>query len=115
MEEQSYEAFDPVAQQPIADVFVAGWARHASQGLVGIARRDGVNGARAVMQYLHTLPLLADLSPQAAGLSVSGKRLVTQADLARLESAEQAEAARLGLPDFKFDTNEAMLEVINQT
>ncbi len=115
MEEQSYEAFDPVAQQPIADVFVAGWARHASQGLVGIARRDGVNGARAVMQYLHTLPPLADLSPQAAGLSVSGKRLVTQADLARLESAEQAEAARLGLPDFKFDTNEAMLEVINQT
>ena len=67
------------------------------------------------MQYLHTLPPLADLSPLAAGLSVSGKCLVTQADLARLESAEQAEAARLGLPDFKFDTNEAMLEVINQT
>ncbi|HNT54790.1 MAG TPA: hypothetical protein PKG95_08775, partial [Anaerolineaceae bacterium] len=45
-------------------------------------------------------------------LAVQGKRLVTRDDLIRLMDAEAAEAARLGLPEFKFDTNEAMLEVI---
>jgi len=112
VDNQSYEVFDPAAQQPIADVFVAGWARHASQGLVGIARRDGVNGARAVLQYLHTRPPQLPLPPLDEALAVQGKRLVTRDDLIRLMDAEAAEAARLGLPEFKFDTNEAMLEVI---
>src|SRR5690606_24688248 len=45
----SYEAFDPERECVIEDVFMAGWAREASTGLVGAARKDGTNGAQAVL------------------------------------------------------------------
>ena len=51
----SFETFDPARQVVIPDVFVAGWSRQASTGLVGYARKDGTYGARAVLQYLETL------------------------------------------------------------
>ena len=48
----SYEAFDPEQGDAIPDVFLAGWARLASTGLVGVARKDGEQGTRAVLQFL---------------------------------------------------------------
>ncbi|HKJ26601.1 MAG TPA: FAD-dependent oxidoreductase, partial [Anaerolineales bacterium] len=51
----SYEAYDEVNMQPIEDVFLVGWAREASSGLVGTARKDGEQGAAAVLDYLETL------------------------------------------------------------
>jgi hypothetical protein len=48
----SYELYDPNTGEIIPDVFVAGWSRKASAGLVGVARRDGNLGARAVLKYL---------------------------------------------------------------
>ncbi|TFG72131.1 MAG: hypothetical protein E4H27_03205, partial [Anaerolineales bacterium] len=36
----SYEVYDPVAGAPVEGVFVAGWAREASKGQVGLARKD---------------------------------------------------------------------------
>ena len=51
----SYEAYDPVANCPIVDVFLAGWARKPSVGLVGVARKDGTSAARAIIQYLEGL------------------------------------------------------------
>ena len=41
----SFEAFNPDNEQPIEHVFLAGWARQASVGLVGVARRDGERAA----------------------------------------------------------------------
>ena len=35
----SFEAYDPNLDRPIERVFVAGWSREASSGLVGIARK----------------------------------------------------------------------------
>jgi ferredoxin--NADP+ reductase len=58
MEGLSFEAFDPDLNRPIDRVFVAGWSREASSGLVGIARKDGENGARAVLDYLQSAPRL---------------------------------------------------------
>ncbi len=60
MDGNSYEAFDPASGQPIEDVFVAGWARKASDGLVGMARKDGTLGAQAVLQYLAAQPALSE-------------------------------------------------------
>jgi len=40
----SYEAYDPEKKAPIEGVFVAGWSREASNGLVGVARKDGEHG-----------------------------------------------------------------------
>lgn len=112
----SYEAYDPQENKPLEGIFVAGWSREASSGLVGVARKDGENGARALLQYLKTLPANVDetqvIERLEQKLAQSGKRLVWKEDVSRLEAFEQAEAKRLGLEDFKLETNEKMLAVI---
>lgn len=110
----SYEAYDPVKEAPIEGVFVAGWARQPSTGLVGMARKDGERAAEAVWQYLQTLdPVTVDLEALLNAIRAKvAKPVVTQKDLQRLVAAEKAEAEKRGLPEFKFDTNEAMLEAM---
>ena len=109
----SYEAFEPVTGSPIPDVFMGGWSRKASSGLVGLARKDGINAAKVVSQYLQTLPLVTpDLPALAAKLSSLHKRIITIDELRKLEAVEIAEAEKRGLPEFKFATNEEMLRVI---
>jgi len=113
----SYEAYDPDAHRPIEGVFVAGWSREASTGLVGAARKDGTNGAKAVLQYLHTLPTVYNGTLEALSerLAQLGHPVVTQADWQRLEEVEHAEAQKRGLDVFKFDTDEAMLAAMGLT
>lgn len=109
----SYEAFDPETNKPIEGIFVAGWSREASSGLVGVARKDGERGARAVLQYLETVSIPEDAaSLLEARLRQLGKPVVTKDDIARLEAAEHAEAERQGLEEFKFAKNEEMLEAM---
>ena len=114
----SYEAFDPASGQPIEDVFVAGWARKASDGLVGVARKDGTLGAQAVLKYLaaqRSLPA-AELDGRLAQLHVRlgllGKPVIAKSDWQRLVTAEQAEALRLGMEAFKYASNDEMLAVV---
>jgi len=110
----SYEAFDPIAGQPVPGLFMAGWAREASTGLVGAARKDGINGAQAVLAYLAQLPPLAgvDLDGLHQKLRQLPKPVVSKDDWARLEAVEREEAARRGVPEFKFGTNAEMLAAI---
>lgn len=112
----SYEAYDPQEGKLIEGVFVAGWSREASSGLVGVARKDGEQGARAILQYLSTLPPLDDptvvLSRFEERLAQNQKRVISKYDVERLYEAEQAEAARLQVEEFKFKTNEDMLAAI---
>jgi ferredoxin--NADP+ reductase len=110
----SYEAFDPQSQQPLEGIFLAGWSREASTGLVGAARKDGTQAAQAVLTYLQAQPgsgadALASLE---AKLLMQATPVVKKADLQKLESAEIARAAEIGLPEFKFASNEEMLSVI---
>lgn len=115
----SYEAHNPDTNQPIDRVFVAGWSREASSGLVGIARKDGENGARAVLQYLQTTRPLLDIQGVLGDLHQKLARLekpvIYKPDLVKLESAESAEAAQLGLAHFKFKSNEEMIAAINRS
>lgn len=112
----SYEAYDNEAEQPIEGVFVAGWSREASSGLVGVARKDGENGAQAVLQYLHTLVPSVDAEAVMEKFEKRLRRLkkmiITKEDWQLLESIEQAEAARQELEEFKYADNEEMLEAI---
>lgn len=112
----SYEAYDPQSEKPIEGVFVSGWSRQASSGLVGLARKDGENGAKAMSQFLKTKQPLADgsavLEKLDAQLKRSGKRIVRKEDVARLDAFEKTEAARLGLEELKLKTNEEMLAAI---
>jgi ferredoxin--NADP+ reductase len=84
----SYEAFDPDLDRPIDRVFVAGWSREASSGLVGVARKDGENGAAAVLEYLKTLQPSKEVEQLCTylerRLAVSGKVIITKSDLKHL-------------------------------
>lgn len=107
----SYEAFNSQSGAPLPGVFLAGWARQASTGLVGVARKDGTNGAVALTEYLKTLsaPRGFDLNALMEKLHGQGDIVITKSDLARLEQAEQREAQARGMPEFKFATNQEML------
>jgi len=114
IEDQSYELMDPQTGLEIPDVFVAGWSRKASTGLVGLARKDGTNGARVVLQYLQPQPILDPeiilmLDKRIHNLP---KPVVTWHELQQLQAAEQARAAELRLESFKFKSNEEMLHAI---
>jgi len=108
----SYEAFDPDSNQPLERVFLAGWARQASTGLVGYARRDGENAAEAVLAFLHTQSPMRDLDNVVEKfeqrLEETHQRLVDKTHLAKLEEVEKAEAQKHGMEEFKFPTNDEM-------
>ena len=108
----SFEAFNPDTNQPIERVFLAGWARQASTGLVGVARRDGERAADAILRYLHTQPPMRDpenvVEKFEQRLVETHERVVDKTHLAKLEVAETVEAQRLGLEVFKFATNDEM-------
>lgn len=109
----SYEAYDPEEGKAIEGVFVAGWSREASSGLVGVARKDGENGSKAVMQYLEARPALGDKDQIFQGLQklieLTGRPVVNKEDVKRLEAIEGAEAEKQGVDSFKFKSNEEML------
>ena len=113
VDDLSYETFDPKAGHPVEGVFVAGWAREASSGLVGVARKDGENGASAVLQYLQGKKPDIDEAGLIARLKSviqkQGRPIVRYSDIQRLEVMEQAEAEQLGVEEFKMSTNEEML------
>lgn len=109
----SYEVFDPKTNAPIPDVFIGGWARKASEGLVGYARKDGTNASKAVWKYLQTLqPANPNLEAVAAKMKSLKKPIVTKADIQKLEAVEAAEAQKRGLEEFKFATNDEMLQAM---
>ncbi len=112
----SYEAYDPAAAAPIEGVFVAGWSREASSGLVGVARKDGENGAQALLQYLksmdqHSQPG-AVIDELYRRLQAMGGRVIIKDDLWILDAIEKMEAKRRSLDYYKFRTNEEMLAAL---
>jgi ferredoxin--NADP+ reductase len=110
----SYEAYDPIADCELEGTFVAGWSRKASTGLVGLARKDGTNGARAVLQYLDKMPPVAEppIKTICERLENLKKPVITQADVNRLEEVEQDLAMQYGLEEYKFSSNQEMLKAI---
>jgi ferredoxin--NADP+ reductase len=113
VEDISYEAFDPQAGKPIEGVFVGGWSRKASEGLVGYARKDGTNASKAVWQYLQNKqPDTSGLETITAKVKGLQKPAVTKDDIRRLEAIEAEEAQKRGLEDFKFASNEEMLRAM---
>ncbi len=112
----SYEAFDPRDGKgtDLSDVFLAGWARRASTGLVGIARKDATNAAQAVIQYLQTqssspAPVADRLRDRLACLE---HPVIDKPTLLRLEAIEREHAHELNLDSYKYRSNREMLEVL---
>lgn len=106
-DEKSYEVAN------VDDVFVAGWSRKASDGLVGYARKDGTNGAHAVLSYLEGLPKISSVAGAVdASLASLSKPIVTSEAALHLYQIEKEEAWKRGVDEFKFDDNEAMLAAL---
>lgn len=112
----AYEVFDPATGRPVPGMYVVGWARKASDGLVGIARHDGETGAGVVLEYLERAAPANSAAPEeiAARLEALGASVVSKHDLPFLERAEARQAQELGVPRFKFGDDATMLRVIEQ-
>ncbi len=104
-------------ESSIEGVFVGGWSRKASEGLVGYARKDGISAAKAVWQYLQTKPpakppAKPNADAVAAKMMGLNKPIITKDDIKRLEAVEAEEAKKRGLEEFKFASNEEMLQAM---
>jgi ferredoxin--NADP+ reductase len=100
-------------ESSIEGVFVGGWSRKASEGLVGVARKDGTNAAKAVLQYLQTKePAGTDIQAVTAKLKSLNKPVISKTDIKRLEEIEAEEAKKRGLEEFKYASNEEMLQAM---
>lgn len=115
-ETPAYEVFDPQYGKVMEGTYVVGWARKASEGLVGIARHDGEVGAVEVLKFLETAPERnsASYSDVLRQLESKNLRLVTKADLELLAKAEEREAKARGVQFFKYSDDEAMLAAIEE-
>jgi ferredoxin--NADP+ reductase len=112
----SYEVFDPTCGNVAEGMFVLGWARKPSEGLVGIARHDGEVGAAYVAQYLSgkQAPQSASADEIARGLEAKGVQFVSKTDLSLLAKAEEREAQSRGVAYYKFSDDVVMLKAIQQ-
>lgn len=110
---QSFEILDPGEDKNLDGIFVAGWSRLASYGLVGISGRDGVFGAKAVMEYLKkTEPARIDNRKIINSIKNLEKVIVELDDVFKLMKVEAERAQKLGLEEYKFSTNQEMLWAI---
>lgn len=112
----SFEAFDPQTKLPLEGIFVSGWSREASSGLVGLARKDGESGADAMMSYLSDKPGIDDVEERLQAVAGQVQALdhpvVEKDGIMKLVEIEAKIKEERGLEDFKFGSNEKMLEAI---
>lgn len=111
---QTFEIEDPGSGQNIQGIFIAGWLRNPSTGLVGTARKDGVYAAEAVGQYLAQKKVLTGIDRDLLiqKLKNQGCVVVTKDVLPLLQAEENVQAEKAGLEDYKFSTNEEMLRIL---
>jgi ferredoxin--NADP+ reductase len=114
----AYQVLDPAAGRARPGAFVVGWARRASDGVVGRARLDAETGIKHVAAYLADRPKRARADAERVvetlrrALAERGSVVVDYAAVQRLEAAEKARAAAEGVEEFKFASDREMLEAI---
>lgn len=113
-DDPKYPVDDTSFETPFEDIFVGGWSRKASSGLVGYARKDGTNAAKTVLQYLQEKKQPAEFNTEAvmAKLQSLDKPIILKDDVKKLEAVESAEAQKRNLEEFKFDSNNEMLQAM---
>ncbi|WP_447986799.1 FAD-dependent oxidoreductase [Nitrospira sp. Nam74] len=116
-----FQAYDEATGEIVEGVFLTGWARKASEGLVGIAKRDGEWCAEVLARYLETQTprgreprqevvqrlreVMQERNIQAVG--VEGLRVLEQAEKACTKTQDC-------IGEFKFASNQEMLHHILQ-
>ena len=112
--DRSHEVFDPERKENIEGIFVAGWSRLASYGLVGISGRDGISGARAVQQYITDNRKQCTVRVKQCRENILSlkKSIIEFPQVLRLMEVEKERALKMGLKEYKFSTNQEMLTAI---
>ncbi len=114
-----FQAYDETTGKILDGVFLAGWARKASEGLVGIAKRDGDWCAEVVSRYLATKPP----GNQSKVVLDTLKTILNNCkshpvDVKRLRALEAAEKAHTRATDcigeFKYASNQDMIGLIER-
>jgi ferredoxin--NADP+ reductase len=110
----AYEVFDAQTGKVVEGTYVVGWARKASEGLVGVARYDAEQGAAHILKYLESAAETPAATPEEIlrRFEGQGMQVVPKDDLAYLARAEEKQASERGVPSFKFAGNETMLASI---
>ncbi len=116
-----FQAYDEPSGKVLDGVFLTGWARKASEGLVGVAKRDGEWCAEVVTRYLEAQ------SARSQGNSdemlrklhrILKEREAHTVDVKGLRTLDAAEKAHSGpgdcIGEFKFTTNNDMLARIDK-
>ena len=116
-----FQAYDEASGQVIEGVFLTGWARKASEGLVGIAKRDGEWCTEVLVRYLESRPprerstnerVLRQLRTMLQARAVQA---IDVESLRILEAIEKEQSmARDSIGEFKFPSNELMLTLIQE-
>jgi ferredoxin--NADP+ reductase len=116
-----FQAYDEKSGKIVEGVFLAGWARKASEGLVGIAKRDGEWCAEVISRYLETRGSASPISIDSVLGQLQAllkERKSRPVDLAALRILDGVEKKHAGSPDaigeFKFATNADMLTHIER-
>ena len=113
-----YMVYDPERGQPMWDTFVVGWARKASDGLVGKARADAVQGCDEILAYLGgEFPKGPESGTGSEEVLEGLKEIFEERDIRavgfdavkKLQEIEEAEADERGLREFKFKSQRQML------
>jgi ferredoxin--NADP+ reductase len=117
-----FQAYDEKSGRIVEGVFLTGWARKASEGLVGIAKRDGEWCAEVLMRYLESQGLRdrgqIDDTIRRLGMLLDERKVrAIRAESLRILEASEKEYrdTRDCIGEFKFATNQEMLALIQRT
>jgi len=114
-----YQPYNPQTQEVYEGVFVIGWSRNASVGLVGVAKQDAERGMKVVNAYLASKP---GFEPSVIDRKIAAIKdtldenkvsFVTKEDLAVLEAKEREEAKTRKTWEYKFASDQEMLDIIS--
>ncbi len=114
-----YQPYDPATKQVLEGIYVAGWSRNASVGLVGIAKQDAERGMKVVNAYVASKegfdPAAVEQKIEAVMDKLEEKNVsyVTKDDVAALEAVEKEEAKKRNTWEYKYSSDEEMLDVIS--
>jgi len=116
----AYQVWDPEKGQPLAGTFVVGWARRASDGVVGRAKLDAETGIKHVLAWLQARPKRPAAEAQrvldavSAALRKAGASPVTYEDVQRIEAEERVRAALARVEELKFKSDAEMLTLLRR-
>jgi ferredoxin--NADP+ reductase len=116
----AYQVWDPEQGRSLAGIFVVGWARRASDGVVGRAKLDAETGIKHVLAWLQARPKRPATEARrvidavSTALQEAGASPVTYEDVQRIEAEERSRAAEARVEELKFKSDAEMLALLRR-